>query len=84
MAKKQPDAHGDSIWALAWTSANKIVTASVDEHVKIWYVPPLHRFSLFHFPIQSVHVITPCRPLISLFSVDVKEPFAREARARLW
>ena len=34
--KQLKDAHSDSIWGIAWTSTNEIVTGSIDEDVKSW------------------------------------------------
>jgi hypothetical protein len=34
--KQLKDAHSDSIWGVAWTSTNEIVTGSIDEDVKSW------------------------------------------------
>jgi hypothetical protein len=33
-----PNAHSDGIWSTFWTSNDKILTGSVDEVAKSWYV----------------------------------------------
>ena len=37
--KKIVGAHGDSIWSVAWAGNSRLVTGSLDEVVKTWYVP---------------------------------------------
>ena len=36
--KKVAGAHGDSIWSVAWAGPARLVTGSLDEKVKTWYV----------------------------------------------
>ncbi|TPX46045.1 hypothetical protein SeLEV6574_g03463 [Synchytrium endobioticum] len=57
--KTLPNAHEDGIWAVAWSKSNKIVTASVDDTLKIWNgddILPTHTLTGHILGVISVDV----------------------------
>lgn len=46
------DAHEDGIWSVAWTAEDKILSGSVDERARVWYVsnPYIDDSTLFYYP----------------------------------
>lgn len=46
------DAHEDGIWSVAWTAEDKILSGSVDERARVWYVSKFYTddASLFYYP----------------------------------